>query len=73
MDLNNKESISGDENPWILTVDNIFLDVARSLPDNSFLLENKLIPGSQYTATTPELKQFAQKIFEMRDGEQGSK
>ena len=46
MDNNNIESISGDENPWILTVDNIFLDVARSLPDNSFLLENNLIPGS---------------------------
>ena len=60
MDNNNLDQLSEDENQtWILTVDNIFLDIARSFPDNTFLLDNKLIPGSQYTANNVELKEFA--------------
>ena len=59
--------------PWILSVDNIFLDIAIELPSNEFLITNGIIPGSQYTATTPELKDFALKLINIKDGEHGSK
>ena len=60
-------------NAWILSLDNIFLDVAREFPNNSFIEENGVVPGTQNTATNPELKEFAKKIFEMQDGEYDSK
>jgi len=36
--------------PWILSLDNIFLDVAREFPNNDFIEENNVIPGTQNTA-----------------------
>ena len=50
---------SESEGPFIFTMDNIFLDVARSLPDNTFLTDNGIKPGSQNTATTEQLKNVA--------------
>ena len=59
--------------PWIFTIDNIFMDVARQLPSNDFLLQNNVVPGSQNTATNDHLKSVAKKILEMQDGDYGSK
>jgi hypothetical protein len=53
--------------PWILTLDNIFVDVARNFPDNQFLLENNIEPGTQNTALTDDMKQFALKVIQMKD------
>lgn len=61
------------EGPWIFTLDNIFVDVAREYPDNKILLENDIAPGSQNTALSQKDKEFALKIIKMRDGEYGSK
>jgi len=57
----------------LFTVDNIFIDVAREISNNTFLLDNKIKPGSQNTATTPEMKGVAQKILSMKDQEWGSR
>ena len=65
-----KQSIEG---PWIFTIDNIFVELAREFPDNSFLIQNGVKPGSQNTAITPEMKAVAKKVLEMKDGELGSK
>jgi len=35
-----------DDGPWIITLDNIFVDVTRELSDNTFLEENDIKPGS---------------------------
>ena len=59
--------------PWILSVDNIFLDIAIQLPNNQFITDHGFVPGSQYTATTAALKEFAQKLINMKEGEHGSK
>jgi sugar/nucleoside kinase (ribokinase family) len=40
------------QSPWIISLDNIFLDVARELPDNSYLNDNNIVPGTQNTALT---------------------
>ena len=47
------------DSPWIMSIDNIFLDVARELPDNTYLLDNNIVPGSQNTAFTDEFKRVA--------------
>jgi len=60
------------EGPWILALDNIFVDVARELEDNRFLEEQNVVPGTQNTATTPEMKATAKKVLDMKDGEYGS-
>ena len=57
------------DGPWIFGIDNIFVDVAVELPDNSFLIENGVEPGSQNTAMTPEMKEVAKMILEMKNGE----
>lgn len=56
-----------DKGPWILTLDNIFLDCARKIPDNSFLEKHGITPGLQYTATNDSMKQVAAEIFKMED------
>jgi hypothetical protein len=61
------------DSPWILTVDNIFLDVAQELPDNSYLENNGISPGSQNTAMDDRMKRIAKDVLEMKDGEYGSK
>ena len=38
------------------------------MPDNSFLIENGIKPGSQNTALTPEVEKVAKTILEMEDG-----
>ena len=64
---------SGRKMPWVITIDNIFIDVAREIPDNALLLNNGIKPGSQNTAVTEEMKAFAKKIIEMGDDELGTK
>jgi len=59
---------------WLIALDNIFVDIAVALKDNTFLVKNNPVPGQQYTATTDELKQVTQEIFDMKDGDEyGSK
>ena len=43
------------------------------LPDNSFLIEHNIKPGTQNTALTNEMKSTAKKILQLNDGEFGSK
>ena len=38
------------------------------MPDNRFLIENGVKPGSLYTALTPEMLKVAKDIIEMEDG-----
>ena len=38
------------------------------MPDNSFLIDNGIKPGSLYTALTPEMIKVAKDIIEMEDG-----
>ena len=42
----NNSNISENNSPWIMSIDNIFLDVSRDFPDNRFLEENNIIPGT---------------------------
>ena len=51
--------VSEKNSPWIMSIDNIFVDVARDFPDNKFLEDNQIIPGTQNTALTDELKRVA--------------
>ena len=50
-----------------------FLDVAVNLPDNKFLEDNDIIPGTQNTALDDKMKQVARQLFIMTNGEYGSK
>jgi hypothetical protein len=56
-----------------MSVDNIFLDIAREFPDNQFLVDNNVLPGTQNTATTDHMKSVATKIISMKAGEFDSK
>ena len=59
-DLNGPaNSKQADNSPWIMSIDNIFVDVARDFPDNKYLEENNIVPGTQNTALTDELKRVA--------------
>jgi hypothetical protein len=49
------------------------MDVARELPDNSFLIENNVKPGSQNTAIDQDMKDVAKKIIDMKNGDYGSR
>lgn len=40
------ENFEGDKKLWIVTIDNIFLDVAKDLKNDNFLVENGIKPGS---------------------------
>ena len=57
-------SSPADEGPLIFTIDNVFLDIAKELPDNSFLEANGVKPGSQNTALTQDLKDVVKKIMD---------
>lgn len=61
------------DRPWLMSIDNVFFDVIRTFPDNQFLEERNIIPGSQNTAFTDEMKQAALEIINMKDGSYGSK
>ena len=52
------EKIDGDK-PWLITIDNIFLDVAKELTSDQWLIDRNVTPGSQNTAYTPEMKRVA--------------
>ena len=75
--INEVEGPGNDEmhqvSPWIMSIDNIFLDVAVNLPDNKFLEDNDIIPGTQNTALDDKMKQVARQLFIMTNGEYGSK
>lgn len=59
--------------PWLMTIDNIFFDVARKFPDNKFLEERSIQPGTQNTAFSDKDKSVALEIITMKDGLYGSK
>lgn len=57
------ESIQDKEGVWIVTVDNIFLDVAKEIESDDWLVKENIVPGSQNTALTPAMKNTAKKIL----------
>jgi hypothetical protein len=51
--------VKQEQTPWIVSVDNIFLDVASEFPNNDFLVEHGIKPGTQNTAIDDRLKSVA--------------
>ena len=60
--------MESENSPWIITLDNIFVDVAIKLPSTSFLESHNLVPGSQYTADTPEKLKAAMELLSVKEG-----
>ena len=51
------------QQPWIVSIDNIFLDIAKELKSDEFLIENGIKPGSQNTAFDFLMREVATKIL----------
>ena len=51
--------------PWLLTLDNVFVDVTVELPNNKFLIEYEVQPGTSITAMNEKLKNTAEKVLKM--------
>lgn len=63
------EKIEKRDAVWIIAIDNIFLDVAKEIQSDDWLVNENIAPGSQNTALTPAMKATALKVLNATEDE----